>query len=67
MKTFLKIPVTSVLDGSGNQYAFVVFIWKHSESIKMATDSAVWTEDEAELLLNVTLEYKTTKVSEGLD
>ena len=27
----------------------------------------VWTDDEAELLLNVTLEYKTTKVSEGLD
>ena len=33
----------------------------------MATDSVVWTDDEAELLLNVTLEYKTTKVFEGLD
>ena len=33
----------------------------------MAIDSAAWIDDEAELLLNVTLEYKTTKVSEGLD
>ena len=33
----------------------------------MAIDSAAWTDDEAELLLNVTLEYKTTKVFEGLD
>ena len=33
----------------------------------MAIDSAAWTNDEAELLLNVTLEYKTTKVFEGLD
>jgi hypothetical protein len=34
---------------------------------KMATDSVVWTGNEAELLLNVTLEYTTTKESEGLD
>jgi hypothetical protein len=33
----------------------------------MATDSVVWTDDEAKLILNVTLEYKTTKASEGLD
>ena len=33
----------------------------------MAIDSAAWTDDEAELLLNVTLEYETTKVFEGLD
>ena len=33
----------------------------------MAIDSAAWTDDETELLLNVTLEYKTTKVFKGLD
>ena len=33
----------------------------------MAIDSAVWTDDKAEQLLNVTLEYETTKVFEGLD
>ena len=33
----------------------------------MAIDSAAWIDDEAELLLNVTLEYKTTKVFEALD
>ena len=43
-----------------------MFIWKCSESIKIATVSVVWTDDEAELLLNVTLEYKTTRASEGL-
>ena len=32
----------------------------------MAIDSAAWTDDEAELLLNMMLEYKTTKVFEGL-
>ena len=32
----------------------------------MAIDSAAWIDDEAELLLNVTLEY-TTKIFEGLD
>ena len=30
-------------------------------------DSAAWIDDEAELLLNVTLKYKTTKVFEGFD
>ena len=33
----------------------------------MAIDSAAWIDDEAELLLNVTLEYKTTEIFEGLD
>ena len=33
----------------------------------MAIDSAAWTDDEAELLLSVMMEYKTTKVFEGLD
>ena len=33
----------------------------------MVIDSAAWTDDEAELLLNVMLEYETTKVFEGLD
>ena len=33
----------------------------------MVIGSAAWIDDEAELLLNVTLEYKTTKVFEGLD
>ena len=33
----------------------------------MAIDCAAWTDDEGELLLNVMLEYKTTKVPEGLD
>ena len=33
----------------------------------MAIDSAAWTDDEAELLLNMALEYEATKVFEGLD
>jgi hypothetical protein len=33
----------------------------------MTIDSAAWTDDEAELLLNVTLEYKTTKIFKGLE
>ena len=51
----------------GNRFVVIMFIWKLSELIKMAIASAAWTDDEAELLLNVRLEYKTTKVFEGLD
>ena len=64
MKTFL---INTCCECSGNRFVIVVFIRKRSESIKMAIDSAAWTDDEAELILNMTLEYKTTKVFEDLD
>lgn len=42
------------------------------QNIKMASsrgrnDSFVWTDDEVELLLRVTLNYKTTKEQDGVD
>ncbi|XP_061574466.1 uncharacterized protein LOC133453999 [Cololabis saira] len=33
----------------------------------MARESYVWTDREVELLLNVTLDYKTSKIQEGVD
>ena len=34
---------------------------------KKAADSFVWTDDEVELLLKVTMEYKTSRAIENID
>lgn len=40
---------------------------KSSKSKKNKTENFVWTDDEVELLLNVALEYKTTRTAENVD
>ena len=37
------------------------------ESSKTQIDSLVWTDDEVKLLLQVTLDYKSNKIQEGVD
>ena len=44
-----------------------LFGQKSKKNEKSKTDSFIWSDDEVELLLKVTLEYKTSNAMENVD
>jgi len=42
-------------------------VTQNTSKAKEAQSTMVWTDDESELLLNVTLEYKVAKAAENVD